>query len=76
MQPVSSESVSGESVGPSKDDEYSYNRVAGLAMHPVDQREGVEDRKGGGTTVADKAPPSAFLPVFLVLLPLALLLLH
>ena len=54
----------------------SYNRVAGLAMHPVGQRNGVEDRKGGGTTVADTAPPSAFRPIFLILLPLALLLLH
>merc|ERR1711990_919364 len=79
MQPVCSESVSGESVGPRKEDaggdkppssagvDNNYNRVAGLAMHPVNdhnQRKGrEEDRKGGGTTVAGEAPPRVLLPI-------------
>ena len=54
----------------------NYNRVAGLAMHPVEQRKGVEDRKGGGTTVADAAPPTVLPPIVLLFLPLALLILH
>ena len=57
----------------------NYNRVSGLAMHPVNdhnQRKGrEEDRKGGGTTVAGAPPPTVLLPIFL-LLPLAPLLLH
>ena len=54
----------------------NYNRIAGLAMHPVEQRDGVDDRKGGGTTVA-AATPLILLPLILLLfLPLALLILH
>ena len=55
------------------------NRVAGLAMHPVDQRKGEaeESRKGGGTTVAEAAPPAVLNSIFLLFLPLAaLLILH
>ena len=56
----------------------NYNRVSGLAMHPVNdhnQRKGrEEDRKGGGTTVAGAR---VLLPIFLLLLlPLAPLLIH
>ena len=61
----------------------NLNRVAGLAMHPVNdqnnQRKGREekDRKGGGTTVAGAVTPTVLLPILLLLLlPLASLLIH
>lgn len=51
------------------------NRVAGLAMHPVDQREGVDDRRGGRhSTVA--AAATVLPPTLLLFLPLPLLILH
>ena len=53
----------------------NYNRVAGLAMHPVDQREGVDDRRGGRhSTVA--AAATVLPPTLLLFLPLPLLILH